>query len=588
MHALGAAELSGGPLSGLVAKIAVVAAGLGTGLAGGGALVVVSGLLSPAATSAPTVALYACPDSAAVVEQVPAGQKLLVTARSGAAGWLQVYLPGPAADRAWAHAWALRVEGEVGSLPVAGCGSSAVSAGAPSGATELVSVAGPLVATPTPTPSPTPTPTPVTPPPLLAELIASPAAISGGDQTACPGNPRATEISVTATSSAGVASVTLSYQRPGAGSFATRPMTQQAGTDHWRATLSTDADGIAVAGSLAYYVVATSAGSSPQTARLPATGSQSVAVTLCTSKPRPGPTPGPTPVTPVPVTPVPVTPVPVTPVPVTPVPVTPVPPGPTPGPTPTPTPTPVPPGPTPGPTPTPTPTPAPVDTTGPTLSNLAASPTTIWVGDTGCGPSATTVTVTATDDLSGVSSVTLHYIPPTSPVAVEDSIAMDRVARTTWQKTITAESNWVGGKIVYWVVAEDSARNTSQSGSLQVIVSTCVRPPPVVTITQPPADVAMLGFTGCNPSPGPCYADVNLAANAQDPVDGPLPDTAIAWTTDRTDFQAGLLGKGRAITARLFSTSRCGWETHTITVTVVNSAGKTSTAVRRITIGTIC
>jgi hypothetical protein len=77
-----------------------------------------------------------------------------------------------------------------------------------------------------------------------------------------------------------VGSVVLSYRKPGAAAFATKPMTP-AGGDTWRATLATDADGITGQGSLRFFVTATDTDPSPHTSRLPADTTRSIAVIDC-------------------------------------------------------------------------------------------------------------------------------------------------------------------------------------------------------------------------------------------------------------------------------------------------------------------
>jgi len=236
-------------------------------------------------------------------------------------------------------------------------------------------------------------------------------------------------------------------------------------------------------------------------------------------------------------------------------------------------------------TPTPsvvTPTP---DLEPPVLSGVTLDPSYIYYGDRTCGPMSSTVSVTATDDLSGVASVTLRYEPPGQAART----ASMRASGNTWTATVTSEASWQPGRIYYRFDAQDRAGNSTslepQGERYIFYVEQCTNQPPVVTVAQPPQDVANLGFTACTSS-GPCYADVHLAASVTD--DQPVSASSIIWTTDRTDFQAAQLGAGASITARLWSNRRCVWETHTITVTVTDPGGKIATAQRRIAIGTIC
>ena len=84
-------------------------------------------------------------------------------------------------------------------------------------------------------------------------------------------------------------------------------------------------------------------------------------------------------------------------------------------PTPSPTPKPSTPPPTAPPTAplTPTPVPTPTDSTPPTLGNLAAQPPIIY-SNARCGPTSSTITVTASDPESGITSVVLYYRPLSS------------------------------------------------------------------------------------------------------------------------------------------------------------------------------
>jgi len=112
------------------------------------------------------------------------------------------------------------------------------------------------------------------------------------------------------------------------------------------------------------------------------------------------------------------------------------------------------------------------------------------------------------------------------------------------------------------------------------------QPPVIVGIVEPPQDVEGLGYTGFEN--GFWYADVRLVVEAQDPEDGSLPVDAITWTTDQTALQDALLGEGPDIVAHLLSASCEGGAVHTITVTVRDSAGAAVTAIRRISIRSLC
>ena len=85
-------------------------------------------------------------------------------------------------------------------------------------------------------------------------------------------------MSVRVTDTERIASVVLSYRRPGSSGYATRPMARGGGADTWQATLRTDTDGIDTAGDLRFFVTATDANPKPRSARLPADGSRSITV----------------------------------------------------------------------------------------------------------------------------------------------------------------------------------------------------------------------------------------------------------------------------------------------------------------------
>jgi hypothetical protein len=97
------------------------------------------------------------------------------------------------------------------------------------------------------------------------------------------------------------------------------------------------------------------------------------------------------------------------------------------------------------------------DRTPPTLSNLTANPTNITPPD--CSPRTTsTISVTATDSESAVSSVTLFYTPSGGSTA---SKPMSPVGSNGWQATITFTPGWGEGQVTYWVQGTDSNGNTS-------------------------------------------------------------------------------------------------------------------------------
>jgi hypothetical protein len=227
--------------------VQVIAAGLLSGVVGGSALVA-TGLVPLGGTrlAPPTVALVACPGSGPALAQVPAGQTLLVTARSADGGWLQVYVGEPGVDRAWAPASALRLQTGADALPVADCtvpasaqpsvgtptptataivltpppGQSVAPTTAPSARPATTSAPTPtpkaspsptphVTPHPTPTPGPTPSPTPVpdTTAPSLTGLNANPNCIQSISSTI--------SVNVTDPDDA-ISSVTIGISPPGA------------------------------------------------------------------------------------------------------------------------------------------------------------------------------------------------------------------------------------------------------------------------------------------------------------------------------------------------------------------------------------
>ena len=123
--------------------------------------------------------------------------------------------------------------------------------------------------------------------PSLARLASTPGTIAGGPQRYCANTARSVTVSVRVTDTERIASVVLSYRRPGSSSYATKPMARGGGTNTWQATLRTDTDGIDTAGDLRFFVTATDANTSPRSARLPADGSRSITVAGCANQ---GPT----------------------------------------------------------------------------------------------------------------------------------------------------------------------------------------------------------------------------------------------------------------------------------------------------------
>ena len=182
--------------------VQAIAAGLLSG-AVIGSTVVASGILAPEPEQPQFVALLACPGGGPELARVPAGQQLLITARSEDGTWLEVFIGEPGVAFAWAPAPALRAASALDALPVSECDTSmtflpTLGPPEPTLPTDIPVTAVPATvapstfeptlepgATPTPTPRPTPTPkvtpkpsktpTPSTlPPPPTAEVTPEP------------------------------------------------------------------------------------------------------------------------------------------------------------------------------------------------------------------------------------------------------------------------------------------------------------------------------------------------------------------------------------------------------------------------------
>ncbi len=102
--------------------------------------------------------------------------------------------------------------------------------------------------------------------------------------------------------------------------------------------------------------------------------------------------------------------------------------------------------------------------------------------------------------------------------------------------------------------------------------------PPSLQITNPRGDIQVIydGYDKVG-----WYKDLVLTGSAKDPEDGALSGDSLVWTTDQTSIQAGELGRGTKISARLYS-NVCRGVTHTITLLGVDSQGSDGTDVRQI------
>jgi hypothetical protein len=127
--------------------------------------------------------------------------------------------------------------------------------------------------------------------------------------------------------------------------------------------------------------------------------------------------------------------------------------------------------------------------------------------------------------------------------------------------------------------------------SVNLFVETCADNPPTASILEPAVDSgvseAQFAYDGYDSAREQWYSDVTFVGTGQDPEDGTLSGSSLAWTTNRTDVQSGTLGTGGTRTVRLSSNS-CFGTWHDVKLTVTDSDGNTRSAVRRIFIWTLC
>jgi len=163
---------------------------------------------------------------------------------------------------------------------------------------------------------------------------------------------------------------------------------------------------------------------------------------------------------------------------------------------------------------------------------------------------------------------------------------------------------WRVGTAAPFASGKTVTRSFAGAGSYQVIVratdelglyaedwvtlgiETCADLPPVVSITNPSADVELV-YDGYDSGTGRWYKDVTLVGSAVDPEDGNLTGASLVWTTDRTGIQPALLGTGNSVSVRLYS-NVCEGVVHTITLTATDSSGNVRSITRRIRIWTLC
>ena len=234
---------------------------------------------------AATLSIYPCPDSGPALATVGSGQKFLVTGKNADASWVRIYYPLPGRTEAWVTSGPLQIDGSLDDVPVVPCapvvagpGASVEPGSSPHGDRRTTAHR------PARRPS-RPSRRPTAAPPSPAST--SGPAIAGGPQRYCEqraaiGHRQRARDGCERASPAS----SCAYRKPGAADFATKPMASVAGSDTWRTTLATDANGIAAPGSLRVFVTATDRDPTPHSSRLP---TRSIDVVDCAND---GPDPG--------------------------------------------------------------------------------------------------------------------------------------------------------------------------------------------------------------------------------------------------------------------------------------------------------
>ena len=221
------------------------------------------------------LSIYPCPDSGPALARVGSGQKFLVTGKNADGSWVRIYYPLPDRTEAWVTSGPLQINGSLDGHPGRALLAGDRRTGRP----------GPARARRSPrsrTTARRPAPTGSEAPPSRRRTARRTwrgsrrrRARSRADRSAtAPIPPRSVTVSVRVTDTEPIASVVLSYRRPGLSGYATKPMARGGGANTWQATLRTDTDGIDTAGDLRFFVTATDANPSPRSARLPADGSR--------------------------------------------------------------------------------------------------------------------------------------------------------------------------------------------------------------------------------------------------------------------------------------------------------------------------
>jgi hypothetical protein len=145
-----------------------------------------------------------------------------------------------------------------------------------------------------------------------------------------------------------------------------------------------------------------------------------------------------------------------------------------------------------------------------------------------------------------------------------------------------------GGSALMAIRVTDTAnpRRTVVSPIFRLDVAPPPDTPPEAIIDKPPesSEDEVFDVTDLDPEIG-WYLAITLSAFVDD-ADEFIEDSQIVWTTDQTDLQPAELGTGRTIQAKLRPS--CEFVTHTITLTVTDSAGHSTSATRKISVRLIC
>ena len=130
-----------------------------------------------------------------------------------------------------------------------------------------------------------------------------------------------------------------------------------------------------------------------------------------------------------------------------------------------------------------------------------------------------------------------------------------------------------------WAVADESDQvkesdETNNRSNLERV--DLPNHPPVAWIKTPGEPLTL--YTGSyDKKRGLLYVDLAVYGGADDPEQGALDGQSLAWTSDRTEINPGVLGSGSSPSIRLYA-DRCQGVTHTLTLTATDARGATGSA----------